>query len=282
MEIYHTIEAIRDKLNSLKQLGKTVGLTPTMGALHTGHLSLLEAARQDCDIAIATIFINPTQFNNSADLSAYPKHIDQDLRMLEKAGCDLVFIPEVDEVYPNEPVLKMSFGELEHVMEGKYRPGHFNGVGIVVAKLLNIIAPDIAYFGQKDLQQFLIIKQMVNDLFIPVRIKVMPIIREDDGLAMSSRNKRLSKDQRALAPQLYKALIKAGKMLVDGQQIEDVIEYTVAYFDEFPDIKLEYFEIVSAETLKSNNMLSQTEPLALCLACYLGDVRLIDNVITEQ
>lgn len=282
MEVYHTIEAMRSKLKGLRPLGKTIGLVPTMGALHAGHLSLLKASQQDCDLTLATIFVNPTQFNNPEDLKTYPKQLETDIKMLEKAGCDLVFIPEVEEIYAGESILEIKFGELEHIMEGKYRPGHFSGVGLIVAKLLNITSPDIAYFGQKDLQQFNIIKQMVNELFMPVKLKLMPIIREEDGLAMSSRNRKLSEKQRLLAPKIYQALSNAKRMLMAGKDIPDVTEKTKAYFAELSDIRLEYFEVVNLETLKSINMLSQAEPLALCLACYLGDVRLIDNVVIEQ
>ena len=281
MQVIHRIEDIRQALASLKQKNKTIGLVPTMGALHNGHLSLLSAANKQCDKTIATIFVNPAQFDQSSDLALYPRDAENDINKLQEAGCDLLFMPEIDEIYPEEPVLSMNFGYLEDVMEGQYRPGHFGGVGLIVAKLFNIIQPDQAYFGQKDLQQFVIINKMVEALNLPLKINMMPIIRESNGLAMSSRNRRLSKNEFELAANIYKSLINAKKLLNSGMPINEIIKLAKAYFTALPDIKLEYFEIVNLKTLKSIERLNPEEPLALCLACYLGEIRLIDNIVIE-
>lgn len=282
MHIFHRIEDIRPILANFSQEKKTIGLVPTMGALHKGHLSLIKASRQNCAITVATIFVNPTQFNQSNDIEQYPRDLENDIKKLEIAGTDLLFVPDVKEMYPNEPILSMDFGALEEIMEGKFRPGHFSGVGLVVAKLFNIIRPSQAYFGQKDLQQFIVIKQMAEELCFPIRLNMMPIIRENSGLAMSSRNRRLSERQLGLAANLFKSLNEAKQMLLSGMPVREVIEQTKAYFAEIPDINLEYFDIVDLETLKSINQLNPEEPLALCLACYLGDIRLIDNIVIAR
>ena len=252
-----------------------------MGALHQGHLSLIAASRKDCDVTVATIFVNPAQFNQNNDLDQYPRDVENDIKKLEAAGNDMLFIPEEEEMYPHQPTLSMDFGDLEKIMEGEFRSGHFSGVGVIVAKLFNIIFPDQAYFGQKDLQQFMVIKQMVEELCFPVHLNMMPIARESNGLAMSSRNSRLSEHQLAQAGNIYRSLTEAKNMILSGLAVGDVIEQTKAYYAAIPDINLEYFDIVDLETLKSINRLNPEEPLALCLACYLGGVRLIDNIVIE-
>ncbi len=257
--------------------GKTIGLVPTMGALHEGHLSLIKASKEDNDITVCTIFVNPAQFNNPLDLEKYPRTIEKDCDMLLAAHCEVVFTPTIQEMYPFATTLQMLFGDLELTMEGAFRPGHFNGVGIVVSKFFNIIQPDNAYFGQKDLQQCAVIKQLVSDLSFPININICPTRREDDGLAMSSRNKNLSIQERIKAPIVYKILTEA-KAMVDTQDIEAIKKWVQERFEKEDLINLDYFEIVNLTTLQPTT-LYQIDETAFCVAVFLGNTRLIDNII---
>ena len=281
MEVYYTIDALKDKLISLKRLDKTIGLVPTMGALHSGHLELIKASQQANDFTVVSIFINPKQFNNLEDFTKYPKNIENDLELLADVGCDLVFVPSEIEMYPIAPTITLSFGDLERIMEGKHRPGHFSGVGLIVSKLFSIVQPTNAYFGQKDLQQYHVIKRLVDNLNFDTHLQMVPIVRESDGLAKSSRNKRLNAAQRLIAPTLYEGLKAARQMIASGEDKDDVITRTEDYFSQIQELELEYFDIVEAQSLNSIDTFNEGEPLALCLACYLGDVRLIDNMIIE-
>lgn len=250
-----------------------------MGALHAGHLALIDASKAQNDLTVCSIFVNPTQFNNPDDLARYPKTLEADCRMLEEAGCNLVFAPSVDEIYPTSPVLKLNFGELETVLEGAFRPGHFNGVGLVVSKLFNIIQPDRAYFGQKDLQQVAVVKRLIRDLGFQLELVRRPIVREDDGLAMSSRNRNLSSDERQEAPALYRALTKAQEILQNEDSIEAAKTAVVNYLQNHPAFRLEYFEIANADTLQAVEQLQAPGATALCIAAHLGKTRLIDNLV---
>jgi pantoate--beta-alanine ligase len=206
MLIFNTISEIQHYLKTQQRAGKKIGFVPTMGALHAGHISLIERAKTENDLVVCSIFVNPTQFNNPDDLKKYPRTLELDCKLLLSSGCDVVFAPSAEEMYPNLPHLRIDFGTFETVMEGKFRPGHFSGVGIVVSKLFNIVKPVKAYFGQKDLQQVAVIRRMVEELSFDLEIIPCPTWRETDGLAMSSRNSRLSAEARTLAPQIYKAL----------------------------------------------------------------------------
>ncbi|GAB3913115.1 pantoate--beta-alanine ligase [Larkinella knui] len=250
-----------------------------MGALHSGHISLIEASKANNDLTVCSIFVNPTQFNNPDDLARYPHALEADCQLLEAAGCDLVFAPSVDEIYPSNPVLKLNFGDLETVLEGAFRPGHFNGVGIVVSKLFNIIQPDRAYFGQKDLQQVAVVKRLIRDLGFQMELVRMPIVREDDGLAMSSRNRNLSPAERREAPALYQALIKAQEILHNEGTIEAAKTAVESDLQKHPDFRLEYFEIANADTLQPVSQRLAPGATALCIAAHLGKTRLIDNLI---
>jgi pantoate--beta-alanine ligase len=250
-----------------------------MGALHAGHISLIERARQENDRTICSIFVNPTQFNNPGDLQQYPRTLEADRLLLEKAGCDAVFAPSNEVMYHQPPRLRLDFGRLEQVMEGQFRPGHFNGVGLVVSKLFHIIKPDQAYFGQKDLQQFLIIRQLVNDLSFDLQLVRCPIVREPDGLAMSSRNRRLDPEQRQIAPHIYRMLTKAKEMLLGGKPVAAAKMAVQTDFMTQTGVRLEYFEVVDEETLQSVENIREHPQVALCIAAYLGDVRLIDNLL---
>ena len=278
MQIFNSISSLQKMLKSQRLLGNTVGFVPTMGALHTGHLSLIEASKKRNDLTVCSIFVNPTQFNNAHDLSVYPRTLEADCQMLEPVGCDAVFAPSAEEMYPQLPNIKFDFGDLEQVMEGQFRPGHFNGVGIVVSKLFNIVQPDNAYFGQKDLQQCAVVNRLVKDLSFSLTLNICPTQRETDGLAMSSRNRNLSPEQRANAPHVYKALQKAVNLLKKNKPSEEVKAFIEQYFRTLSNFKLEYFEVSDFETLQPINEL-QAGKTALCIAAFMGKIRLIDNVI---
>ena len=278
MQIFYYINSLQDFLKSQRKMGRSIGLVPTMGALHKGHLSLIDASKIQNDLTVCSIFVNPTQFNNQQDLAVYPRTLEADCQMLESVNCDVVFSPNAQDIYPTLPNLKFDFGDLERVMEGKFRLGHFNGVGIVVSKLFNIIQPDNAYFGQKDLQQCAIINRLVKDLSYNLKLNVCPTQRETDGLAMSSRNRNLTPEQRKIAPAIYKSLQKAVELLKNKNSSESVKLLIVNQLDNIEGIKVEYFEISDFETLQPINELSEGKT-ALCIAAFMGTTRLIDNVI---
>lgn len=278
MQIFNAISSLQIFLTSQRLLGHTIGFVPTMGALHTGHLSLMEASKKQNHLTVCSIFVNPTQFNNAHDLLVYPRTLEADCQMLESVGCDAVFAPSVKEMYPQLPQIKFDFGDLERVMEGQFRPGHFNGVGIVVSKLFNIVQPDNAYFGQKDLQQCAVVNRLVKDLSFSLTLNICPTQRETDGLAMSSRNRNLSPEQRTDAPHVYKALQKAVDLLKENKASGEVKTFVEQYFKALSNFELEYFEISDFETLQPINEL-QKEKTALCIAAFMGKTRLIDNVI---
>ena len=259
----------------------TVGLVATMGALHRGHMSLIEASKAVNAVTITSIYVNPTQFNNPIDLQKYPRTIDEDLRMLERAECDAVFCPSDAEMYEEQPLLKFDFGHLDKVMEGSFRPGHFSGVALVVAKLFGIVQPDRAYFGQKDWQQVTIIKRMVKELKFNLEVRTVPIVRDANGLAMSSRNLRLSKIQATEATVLYRSLNMASKRLKSGESIESVKQAVQELFDTCAEMKLEYFEVTDSQNLTPVQTVNNTADLVICIAGYAGDVRLIDNMFLD-
>lgn len=262
-------------VSQAKAEGKSIGFVPTMGALHAGHIALVEAAVEQCDLVIASIFVNPIQFNNPEDLKKYPRTFESDLKMLEDANCDVIFYPSVEEMYPNKVEEKFDFGSLETVMEGATRPGHFNGVAVVVKRLFDLVQPDFAFFGKKDFQQLAIIKALVKQMKSAIRIIGLDTVREEDGLAMSSRNTRLSEQERATAVELSKALnyIKRNKNTFNPAQLEaEAIRKLNANF------KVEYIQIVDGNTLQSINNWNQTNYPVVCAAAFLGEVRLIDNL----
>ena len=279
MLIFNTISETQDYLKSQQKAGKSIGFVPTMGALHAGHISLIERSKADNDLTVCSIFVNPTQFNNPEDLKKYPRTLEKDCEMLLPAKCDVVFAPSAEEMYPSLPQLRIDFGTLETVMEGKFRSGHFNGVGIVVSKLFNVVKPDKAYFGLKDLQQVAVIRQMVRDLSFDLKVVPCPTLRETDGLAMSSRNTRLSVEARALAPQIYKVLHLAKKKLETGASTKETQELVNQHFSNYPSFSLEYFEVADYDTLKPILAKNETGKTALCIATFLGGVRLIDNIV---
>jgi pantoate--beta-alanine ligase len=281
MKKFQNPEELSLHLRRLRSEGKRLGLVPTMGALHEGHLSLVRTSRKENDITIVTIFVNPLQFNNPGDLKNYPRTLEKDIEKLEGEGCDVLFNPNPDFIYSEQPVLSMNFGKLEEVMEGKFRPGHFNGVAIIVAKLFHYCLPDNAYFGLKDLQQFRIISQMVKDLSFPVRLTGCPTYREKDGLAMSSRNLRLDPESREKASLIFQSLLLA-KNILWKEGIELTKEKIKDFYEKVPGFTLEYFEIADAETLQPVSEVSKSKEVAFCIAAWIGGVRLIDNLISRE
>ena len=281
MEIFKQIAPLKAFLKEIRKSEKTIGLVPTMGALHDGHLALINASKAQNQVTVATIYINPTQFNNPADLAKYPRSLDEDVAKLEKVGCDAVFIPDNSEMYESATSLKFDFGLLGEVMEGKYRPGHFSGVALVVSKLFNIIQPDNAYFGQKDWQQFAIIQLIARELKFDLALHSVATYREPDGLAMSSRNLRLNPQQRKHANVFYNALLQAKKNLQDGKKVSEVKHIVSEIVGEASDVKLEYFEVADSINLNVLEFVNGTEKPILCIAGYVGDIRLIDNMFLK-
>jgi pantoate--beta-alanine ligase len=280
MIVYRTKTDLTGHLLSLQNEGKSIGLVPTMGALHQGHMSLVEKAAAENDVVVVTIFVNPTQFNDPSDLDLYPRTLDQDLELLRQLEADLVFVPAVKEMYPDEETQVFDLGRLDKVMEGKHRPGHFNGVAQIVSKLFLMIRPHRAYFGQKDFQQLVVIRRLVEILDMNLTIVSCPIIREKDGLAMSSRNTRLSKEERKLAPFIYETLVHASE-LMDALSPSQLKEWVILQFKKQGALELEYFEIVEDKGLIPVNKWDEEVNKVACLAVLLGGVRLIDNLIFD-
>lgn len=278
MRLFNEIPALTDTLFANKIRKKSIGLVPTMGALHQGHLQLIDEAKLQCDLVVCSIYVNPTQFNNQDDLDKYPKTLNEDLEMLEKRGCDVAFCPDDKIMYTNSDNMVLSFGAIEAVMEGKFRAGHFQGVGLVVAKLFNIVKPDYAFFGQKDLQQFAVIQRLVDNLMFDVELICVPIVREESGLAMSSRNKRLSDDGLSRATIFYESLVVAKNELERGEPIKDVKKSVLDKFKS-AGIDLEYFNVVDKNSLADIEAIEKNKELALCIAGYVEGVRLIDNML---
>ncbi|MCD8438430.1 pantoate--beta-alanine ligase [Tenacibaculum finnmarkense] len=278
MKIYKTKSALKEYLASLKKADKSIGFVPTMGALHQGHLSLIKKAKQHNAITVVSIFVNPTQFDNQEDLVNYPKTIDQDIALLESVNCEVLFLPSVAEIYDNNITADtFNFDGLEHQMEGEFRDGHFDGVGTIVKSLFEIVAPNTAYFGKKDFQQLQIIKKLVKKHQIPVKVKGCTIFREEDGLAMSSRNSRLSEEYRDVAPFIYRTLKKAKKKF-GIKSADKVTKWVVKKFKKHPLLRLEYFTIASEETLKTVKIKAENEKYRAFIAVFAGDIRLIDNI----
>lgn len=292
MIIFYSIRELQKHLDSIRDQRKIIGFVPTMGALHKGHISLINAAKGHSDVIVASIFVNPTQFNDLNDLINYPKNLDSDIQLLEKAGCDVLFAPEIGEMYTSEELaLKkqqiedrswtqgkpVDFGSLDKIMEGARRPGHFNGVAQVVSKLFRIVEPHKAFFGQKDFQQVAIIQSMVKQLALSVEIITCPIMREANGLAMSSRNVRLTAEEWKITPLISKTLFKI-KELANKKSIPELKAYAETEIGSEPSMRLDYFEIVNAETLEKISDFSQAKSVVACIAVALGTVRLIDNI----
>jgi pantoate--beta-alanine ligase len=281
MKVLHTIAEVQKAVSQYRSENKTVGFVPTMGALHEGHISLVKECYDHNDICIVSIFVNPTQFNNSADLETYPRTIEHDSKLLAAQGVDIVFIPSVEEIYPEPDTRQFDFGLLDKVMEGKFRPGHFNGVAQVVSKLFDIVKPDRAYFGEKDFQQLAIIRDMVRQYNIPVEIIAVPIMREKSGLAMSSRNQRLTQEQKNEAANIYRILSES-KELSKRKTVEETISFVIDEVNKIDSLEVEYFEIVDGTTLQSITEWAAISYVVGCITVFCGEVRLIDNIVYSE
>ena len=280
MKIFRTRAEVHNYLVELKPEGKSVGFVPTMGALHQGHLSLIAAARDKTDIVVCSIFVNPTQFNDKKDLENYPRPIEDDISKLRQAKCDVLFLPDVDEMYTSDDKWYIELNNLDNILEGEIRPGHYQGVTQIVKKLFDIVTPDYAFFGQKDFQQFVVISYMVKTLGMKVQLIRCPIVREDDGLAMSSRNVYLSAEDRQNALALFRALTNARKDF-DTLSIEQVKQNALDYLTTAPGIEYEYFEIYNADTFRPALSTDKNNIIAL-VAARVGKIRIIDNMILNK
>jgi pantoate--beta-alanine ligase len=277
MQIFTNKNPLISHIKSIKANNLSIGFVPTMGALHDGHLSLLDESKKNTDISVVSIFVNPTQFNNSEDLLKYPRRDNEDIELLKKAGCDILFLPTVDEVYGGVQNKKYALGYIDTILEAAFRPGHFQGVARVVDILFDIVKPHKAFFGEKDFQQLAVINRLVELENIPIEIIPCPIIREDDGLAMSSRNLRLTSEQRALAPEICKILLSA-KKIVNSLGIIGTKKWVEQEFLNRSEFKLEYFEIVDRKTFKPLEEEKDLSNAIGLIAVYLGEIRLIDNI----
>ena len=277
MEIVHTIKDLQAALTALRAQGKTVGLVPTMGALHAGHASLVKRCVAENDAAVVSVFVNPTQFNDKNDLAKYPRTLDADCRLLEQCGAAFAFAPSVEEMYPEPDTRQFSYAPLDTVMEGKYRPGHFNGVCQIVSKLFEAVKPDRAYFGEKDFQQLAIIREMVRQLKFPLQIVGCPIVREEDGLALSSRNARLSAEERQQALKISQTLF-ASRDYAKLHTVAETQKFVEDAIEAAPGLRLEYFELVDGNTLQKIANWEDTSYAVGCITVFCGEVRLIDNI----
>jgi pantoate--beta-alanine ligase len=277
MKLFTTVSELQSALNDYWTKGLSIGFVPTMGALHEGHLALVKRAGKENDIVVVSIFVNPTQFNDINDLIRYPRNLDSDIEKLSHIKCNVVFAPSTEEVYPVPDNRKFSFGNLETVMEGRFRPGHFNGVAQVVSRLFEIVKPGSAYFGLKDFQQLAIIRELVRQLSLPIAIIPCEIVREPDGLALSSRNTLLSPECRQAAPLIRQTLLKANEIKLN-KSVKELKELVIDKIDSNPYLKVEYFEIVDETTLLPVISWNETTNKVGCIAVYAGVIRLIDNI----
>lgn len=278
MKVLRTVGKLRQAMESHRNAGQTIGLVPTMGALHAGHLSLMERSCRDNDITVASIFVNPTQFNNATDLKTYPRTEEKDCALLEKAGVDYAFVPSVEEIYPEPDTRVFDLGAVAEVMEGAMRPGHFNGVAQIVSRLFSYVNPTRAYFGEKDFQQIAVIRRMAQLEGFDFEIIACPIVREADGLALSSRNVRLTPEQRQIAPAIHRTLARSLNMTRD-KSVGEVKQWVKEEIDRQPFMTTEYYEIVNPLTMQpTDSWMTPDGPAVGCVTVYCGDVRLIDNI----
>jgi len=279
MIIFKHSKEVKNYLERQKPLKKKIGFVPTMGALHQGHLSLLKRSREICSITVCSIFVNPTQFNNTMDFQKYPKTIENDILLLEENGCDVLFLPDEKEIYPSEESREKHFdlGYLETVLEGKFRPGHFQGVALIVEKLISIVNPDSLFLGQKDFQQCLVIKRLIEIMNKEIQLIICPIHREESGLAMSSRNVRLNSSERNLAAELHRALVSIERQLTKDNFL--TLKNKAINDLQKKGFKVDYLELAKKNTLELVSHFNEEDELILLIAAFLGDVRLIDNLL---
>lgn len=284
MKVINKTSDLQAIIEQFKNDGKSIGLVPTMGALHKGHLSLVKNSISNNDITVVSIFVNPTQFNNPNDLASYPRMVDKDLELLQTVGCDVVFAPEADDIYSKsetESRFEFDFEGLDKVMEGKFRPGHFNGVVQIVSKLFDLVRPDRAYFGEKDFQQLAIIRLMTRRYNLPIEIVPCPIVREDSGLALSSRNSLLKDNEKQVASHIY-AVLNESRQFVPQTEVEELKQCVIAAIEQKPELKVEYFDIVDGHTLKSIIKWDESDYIVGCITVFCGNVRLIDNICYKK
>lgn len=277
MEIIETVYALDRFLRPFRDEGKSIGLVPTMGSLHEGHVALVKQCVGANDVSVVSVFVNPTQFNDKEDFRLYPCNSEADCKLLESLGVTVAFVPSVDEMYPEPDTRVFDFGMLDKVMEGRFRPGHFNGVAQIVSKLFYAVKPSRAYFGEKDFQQLAIVRDMVRQLAIPVEIVGVPIVREESGLALSSRNLRLSDEQRQKAAEIYRSL-RLSADFVGKKSIQETIDFVTNRINQIESLRVEYFDIVDGNTLQSVSDWNESAYIVGCIAVFCGDVRLIDNI----
>lgn len=277
MKVIHTIKDLQAELSVLKAQGKKVGLVPTMGALHAGHASLVKRSVNENEVTVVSVFVNPTQFNDKNDLVKYPRTLDADCKLLEACGATYAFAPSVEEMYPEPDTRQFSYAPLDTVMEGAFRPGHFNGVCQIVSKLFEAVKPHRAYFGEKDFQQLAIIREMVRQMQFDLEIIGCPIVREEDGLALSSRNARLSAEERENALKISQTLFKS-RTFAATHTVGETLKFVEDAIAAVPGLRLEYFEIVDGNTLQKVDNWNQTSYVVGCITVFCGDVRLIDNI----
>ncbi len=277
MKVIKTIKELQDNLITDKKGNKTIGFVPTMGALHQGHIELVKRSVAENDVTVVSIFINPTQFNDKNDLLKYPRTLDADAKLLMETRTNYVFVPSVEEIYPEPDTRQFDFGQLETVMEGQFRPGHFNGVAQVVSRLFNIVKPDKAYFGEKDFQQLAIIRELVKQLQLNVDIVACPIVREKDGLAMSSRNMRLNESERKEAIYISQTLFESKKIFKE-YTVDALKLWVIENVNAHPELRIEYFDIVDGFSLQPIKTWQESEYPVGCIAVFAGAIRLIDNI----
>jgi pantoate--beta-alanine ligase len=284
MKVINKTSDLQAIIEQFKNDGKSIGLVPTMGALHKGHLSLVKNSISNNDITVVSIFVNPTQFNNPNDLASYPRTVDKDLELLQTVGCDIVFAPEADDIYSKSETdsrFEFDFEGLDKVMEGKFRPGHFNGVVQIVSKLFDLVRPNRAYFGEKDFQQLAIIRLMTRRYNLPIEIVPCPIVREDSGLALSSRNSLLKDNEKQVASHIY-AVLNESRQFVPQTEVEELKQCAIAAIEQKPELKVEYFDIVDGHTLKSIGKWDECDYVVGCITVFCGNVRLIDNICYKK
>ena len=281
MKIIEKVDELRQEIAKARQENKSIGLVPTMGALHGGHRSLVERARRENDVVVVSVFLNPTQFNNKEDLRTYPRTAEADAALLEECGVDIAFMPTVDEIYPEPDTRIFDLGSVTQVMEGAMRPGHFNGVCQIVSKLFEMTQPTRAYFGEKDFQQIAVIRAMIKQLGFELDVVQCPCVREADGLAKSSRNVRLTPEARRAAPNIYGTL-RASLDFARHHSVEQTHDWVVATINAWPEMEVEYFSIVDGTTLLPVTNRDETSYIVGCVTVYCGDVREIDNITYKQ
>jgi len=277
MLVLTTVQEVCEWISDVKTNDYFIGFVPTMGALHQGHIALIEQSVKENHVTVCSIFVNPLQFNNKEDLAKYPRTLGNDLKLLEQAKCNMVFVPSVEEIYPDEVPEHYHFGALEKIMEGAFRPGHFNGVATVVKRLFNYIQPYKAYFGEKDFQQLAVIRKLVKNENLPIHIVACPTVREENGLAMSSRNARLSPEERTIASKVYHILVNAQQLFL-LKSVNEIEQFVISEIEKEKKIRLEYFNIVNKKTLQKSDNADSPNGLIGCVAFWMGNVRLIDNI----